>query len=686
MLQQSGSLEIVAGTPRLPVVKINNEKIACRHVNSFLIQTFFQEAIDRGARGVDLKSAVLFKALGKAYDFFSGPADSEVTLEAFQTWVDQMVLNPNAKLVNEIASWLPEEISESPKRWVRKTAEELLLILKKLAADFAVEQVFIRNDNDDRLEEIEYNNIEEDTREEREDEEAELLSFLFDKGILPSYAFPTDLCSFLVEDWEKRNGRWQVVAKEKPQQAIGKALTEYAPGRLIVINKKTYRSGGIISSNIPVTDPDRAVPLFKRHLKTYIYCTQCTYVQDPLETSNEYEYCPICNGKLDKAEMLVPEVFTPEEGKAVDEFDRDQELTYATSAQFPVPTGEDDLTNWFEIGMRGQYTYAANRHLVIVNKGKKGADAGFQICERCGVAAPEGTDQSNNGKHRRPYLVQWKKGMKREELCNGQYRNVFLGHTFLSDLLVIRITLTSPIALDVQSSVPKAVLQDGLRTISEALLLAASRYLDLDPSEFSTGFRLVPGDTQGEKRADIYLFDTLSGGAGYSEQAGQSLEEIMKVALEILEDCQGYCSRSCTQCLRHYQNQYWHESLDRYLGVALIRYMLFGEIPSTDNLSSQGKVLRALGRLLTLDGHECSSSFSINGISVPLLVKTGDYRLAIGTYHGILDKEAPEFSHPLYNYLNRCDDIKVILLNEYFLTRNLAGAYQLIKGKLEVLR
>lgn len=432
-----------------------------------------------------------------------------------------------------------------------------------------------------------------------------------------------------------------------------------------------------------VTDPKRAVPLFQRQLKTYIYCTQCTYVQDPSGgTNKERAYCPICNGTLAKADMLIPEVFTPEEGKAVDEFDRNQELTYATSAQFPVPTGEDDLTNWFEIGVRGQYTYAANRHLVIVNKGKKGADSGFQICEKCGAAAPEGADQAKYGKHRRPYLVQWKKGVKKEEWCDGQYRTVFLGHTFLSDLLVIRMTLTSPIALDVQSSIPKAVLQDGLRTISEALLLAASRYLDLDPSEFSTGFRLVPGETQGEKRADIYLFDTLSGGAGYSEQAGQYLEEIMKVALEILEDCPGCCSRSCTQCLRHYQNQYCHESLDRFLGAALIRYMLLNEMPRTDNLESQGKILRALGRLLTLDGHKCSSNLLINGVSVPLLVETGGHKLVIGTYHGILNRDAPEFSHPLYNQLNYCNDIDVILLNEYFLTRNLPGAYKFIKGKL----
>jgi hypothetical protein len=187
-----------------------------------------------------------------------------------------------------------------------------------------------------------------------------------------------------------------------------------------------------------------------------------------------------------------------------------------------------------------------------------------------------------------------------------------------------------------------------------------------------------------EIRADIYLFDTLSGGAGYSERAGQYLEEIINVALEILEECPGHCSRSCTQCLRYYQNQHWHNDLDRFLGVALLRYLLFDDIPCTDNLAAQGEVLRALGRLLTLDGYKCSSSFLNNGVSVPLLVKTEGRQLAIGIYHGILDKNAAEFSHPLYDYLNGYDEIDVILINEYFLTRNLPGAYQFVKGKLGI--
>jgi hypothetical protein len=75
-----------------------------------------------------------------------------------------------------------------------------------------------------------------------EDDTPMLLDLFFDRGLFPSYAFPTDLCSFYVFE---RDGK-TVRIKERPQQSKDKALSEYAPGRLLVINKKTYRVGGSI--------------------------------------------------------------------------------------------------------------------------------------------------------------------------------------------------------------------------------------------------------------------------------------------------------------------------------------------------------------------------------------------------------------------------------------------------------
>src|SRR5690606_37012460 len=151
-------------------------------------------------------------------------------------------------------------------------------------------------------------------------------------------------------------------------------------------------------------------------------------------------------------------------------------------------------------------------------------------------------------------------------------KNVFLGHDFKSDLLLIRLNIEEPFVRTVNQNLANHILNDALRTVSEAILLAASRELDVDPSEFKSGYRLVKLNPDEPLRADIYMFDSLAGGAGYAEQAGQNLNLVLNKALELLENCTQECDRSCTDCIRHYQNRYWHSHLDRYLGAQLLRY------------------------------------------------------------------------------------------------------------------
>lgn len=646
--------EIVAGAPRMPVIKIDNEKIIKRHINAFLFQTFFQDAVNRNAFGIDKKNtSVLLKSLGKTYDFFYGPEENEVTFRAFESWLNHKIISDEGDLTQAICTWLPKSIEDSV-TWIKDTAIGLISRLKELNDD-----VIMEDPDDIEPEELQ--------------DGGELLGFLFNRNLLPSYAFPTDLCSFLVEQVVHKEGRHQIVALERPQQSLNKALTEYAPDRLIVINKKTYRSRGVISSAAPPSEPDRAKPLFDK-VQRYVFCTECSYVQDP-QSPFIGSICPICKSSLATAEMIVPEVFTPEDGKAIDEADREQELTYATSAQFPVPTGEEDLPEMTFIGSRIKYTYALDKRLYMVNKGRSGEDEGFYVCEKCGFS---GLDKPSDPRHKRPYLVEWRPGFNKSD-CDGEFRRVLLGYDFLSDLLLIRLTLSSPLNLNMKLSIPKAALNDALRTMSEALLLAVSRKMDVDVTEFSAGFRFLPG-SEDEITADLYLYDTLSGGAGYSQQAGNELEGIMKIVMDILHNC--VCDRSCTNCLRYYQNQYWHKNLDRHLALDLLRYVLYNTAPRSDDLKKQSELLLPLQHLLFLDGYKCYSSIVYHDVLIPLFIETEGNRYAIGTFNSLIDKNAMDFEHPLLS-LDEYDDVQLVLLNEFFLSRNLPGAYKVVKGKIE---
>lgn len=671
--------QIVAGAARVPSVKVDNPKIARRHLNSFLIQTFFLEAARQVAAGTAPPTAHLFESLGRTDAFFATTGGA--TRAQFDKWVNEHVLGKGADLLPLIAEWLPASIADDREEWVRVQARALLSALSKLAQEVPTNSgASPESDIDDEDDDGDRGSSSFETAGEESDR---FLSFLFDRGLLPSYAFPTDLCDFLVEEYKRDAGRLRVLVKERPQLAIGKALSEYAPGRLLVIDKVTYRAGGV-SARCPPTEVDRATRLFSDNLRKYVYCGKCSFVQEPTPDQEPPPECPVCHDTDIRTEgMIIPQCFSPAAGDAVEDMDRDQEFTYATSAQFPVPVGQDTLGDWHAVGAMGSYTKAADRKLVMVNKGKMGDDSGFEICEKCGAAAPTGTTYSPAAHHERPYKVQPSSTGKPSATCSGPVRRVFLGTTFQSDLLIVRLELGPPMMAHLRNSASRGALSDGLRTLSEGILLAASRELDVDPTEFSTGYRVVPGADPDSLAADIYLFDTLSGGAGYADQAGVIIDRVLTRTLKELEGCPANCERSCYNCLRHYANQYWHEHLDRHLAATLLRYLLRGDVPETGDITIQRSLLGPLKRMLELDGHSCQGDLNLEGVQVPLAVQGGGVLVAVGTHHGLLDRNASDFAHPLREALDARDEVHVLLLNEYVLSRNLPVAYQQVKDALQ---
>lgn len=644
--------EIVAGDPRAPKIKVDNEKIARRHLNAFLLQTFFHQALQDGDA---TRTGMLQKALGSTVEFFCG--DSDANFSSFENWLDGRVLGNDGDLLPLVRSWLPDSLTDDPDAWVRATARSLRDALRQDQEEVAPARRPGAEEADDE-----------------EEFEAEFLEFLFGRGYLPSYAFPTDLCEFQVEAQSKdQSGRMRISVAERPQLSIRQALSEYAPGRLLVIDKRTYRAGGVTASFYE-DDRKRATPLFEE-THPYVYCGTCSYVQDTKGGAPVPDRCPVCGlADIRVQEFIEPQVFTPEEGRAVDDSDRDQEFTYATSAQFPVPVGRDDLEMWRDLGQHGKYTHARDRRLVMVNMGNRHTTAGFEVCEECGFAIPAGDTPLESATHAVPYLV---RGSRR---CQGLLRRVFLGTEFRSDLLVVRVTLVDPMATNMSSPWVRSAVEDGLRSLSEGLLLQASRYLDIDPGEFSVGYRVVSLMEHGSLAADVFLYDTLSGGAGYADQAGEAIEAILRQTLADLEGCS--CSRSCQECLRHYHNRFWHERLDRHLAASILRYVLDGDLPDTDDLGAQEEELLPLQRMLELDGYICELGRSIGGQRIPLVVADSTGELAIGTYSALLNDQSFEFDHPLYEALDHQDQVKARLVDEYRLSRNLPAAYALVKESL----
>lgn len=662
--------KIIAGTAPSPRLKLDNPKIARRHLNSFLFQTYFNAAIDEGRLAPNGDTSSLFKALGRTDEFFHSPK-SQIGLTTFEEWVRSNVLDGSAPVCSLIASWLPDAVlidTETKEHWIGKSTLALLRTLR----DF---RKTVRKPDGTPLRESESEEDSEDSPEPGHETKEWLLDFLFEANLLPSYAFPTNLAGFMIEEYAWRDDYQDVRVKELPQQSMDKALSEYAPGRLVVINKETYRSAGVAASVLPESTRDRAEPLF-RDKHTLYYCVRCTYVQD----GSGREDCPICGSVLEAHVTIQPEVFHPERAKALDDDDRDQEITYATMAQFPVPVG-GDLQRLDRLGIHCQAAHAADQRLITVNKGierHRGGHSGFWVCNKCGLSTPE---DKAPVQHDRPYLIPHYRGA-RIARCDGQFEHVYLGSIFKTDLVLLRFDLTAPIIAETSDGLERNVIEDVLYTLADALSISAALHpeLDLDPRELGNGFRIIPDVSGQRKFVDVYLYDTSSGGAGYSELAALHMAGIMRNAVTLLEDCPAQCERSCQECLRHFYNQHVQNRLDRRLGAQFLRYALGGATPQRDSVDHQARKLAPLVRILELEGRNCETHVTLGDAIVPMVVTADARNVAVGIVPGLIRDDS--LTAQPWEEAAQAAGYQVVRLNDYVLARNLPDSQRRVNEAL----
>jgi hypothetical protein len=156
-------------------------------------------------------------------------------------------------------------------------------------------------------------------------------------------------------------------------------------------------------------------------------------------------------------------------------------------------------------------------------------------------------------------------------------KGIVLGTDFISDVLLISLQVEPPVAL------PPGLLatEVAMRTLCEALSKAACLKLELEATEIQAEFRpALNGRGSEGLEAEIYLYDTLPGGAGFVRQAGRLGLQLFEEALRILEQCPDDCDSACYRCLRSYKNKFEHHLLDRHIAASLLRYLLYGDLPT----------------------------------------------------------------------------------------------------------
>ena len=116
-------------------------------------------------------------------------------------------------------------------------------------------------------------------------------------------------------------------------------------------------------------------------------------------------------------------------------------------------------------------------------------------------------------------------------------------------------------------SLPECANATQAYSVLEALRIGATRILDMHMEDLQI---LVIGEI-GNEAVQGLLWDPMPGGSGLLERLRERFAEIVAVAREVVEGCEGACESSCIDCLQTFRNSYYHTRLDRTVALDALK-------------------------------------------------------------------------------------------------------------------
>lgn len=596
-----------------PKLTLDNKEIVRRHIRAYLLQNYHQDRLPE----VDTSEPQdLFSVLGKVSTF----RDPNATLNRrdLELWLNEK----EAKLKQRIASWIPGELSPDDRQSLLDEMKQDMLAAIDAAVGPAGDGATTETDDDIVEEQPE---VDEEKPPEKPDPDT-LLDRLLYRGVLPRYAFPTDVATFHVFD-QARSTHFRPIMRFAPSQGLPIALTQYAPGKQIWISGKCYTSGAVYS----VMADDRYQAWNARRI--YRECAVCGFartIEVGAVERGATEDCEACgsSGTFGPARFwLRPPGFAhPVDVPEVTSPDEIPETSYATRAKLTMETPVDP-SRWSTISERVR-VLRERQHLLVSNTGPK--KEGYSYCTRCGrIEASSEQTPTLFAPHPKPFIDD------KEPTCDGNAttRHIVLGTDFITDIALFSMTVKPPLRLR-PGQYPTDV---ALRTVSEALAKAGSQMLEIEPGELMAEFRpaLTPSGQAGLE-AEIFLYDTLAGGAGFSSQLVDRGPELIQRAMEILKSCPGNCDASCYRCLRSFKNKFEHNLLDRHVGAELLDYLVSGRLPRFDPTRLRKSTDQLFADLVRQDkggaDYQRNADVSTGGktVVVPILAVRASDQVAVG--------------------------------------------------------
>jgi len=589
----------INGRGKTPILYSGNEKICKRHINAALLNIFFFDECGRTGDGG------VFQSMDKCQVFFNDI--SEAGISTFESWVKK--LDQQSDVVCKLGKLLPDDLRRTSVTTTEKWREEYILRKsKELLNDL-----------------LEIKNIESYSPDE------ELIVRLLNAGILPSFSFPLDIGRFVV--YKSKAGEPSKFQYDI-QESLKQALNDYIPGQEVVVDKKTYRCGGLVFPYASGTDQarDNLDTLKKEYIKV---CNNC----DSLIYDENEKMCSLCGKELRLVTMLRPETFAPPRGGISMDASKYEEHEMASAAALPVKKGQLIPEEDKKIVDRIEVERGYNQTLKIINYGLK--KEGFSICRACGKI--DYTCNHLNEDHLRPYPYY------NHQCQESKTMDVVLGYDLITDLITFRICNIGRI--------DTIALRSAAISLKEGMIIAASELLNIDTKEISGGYRILMA---GESPVlEIFLYDTTPSGAGFSSSLFNVVNKMLDHAALLLKECS--CDSSCQSCLRTYDNRINHDVLDRNLAINLLTFARTGIVPEIDE-KRMNEYYELLSRAIKNRIPESNSEIKDN----QLLIKNNANKTSILIHSFLLDSHV------------EAD----VLVTDYDIKRNLPLIVEDIREKL----
>lgn len=509
---------IIHGETPMPACYLDNRPIALRHVFATALSEYFRYHLHKN--GVDVSHA---------YNDFLELADEHPQgLDDFKKYLDSHPESIGRQLdaILPAADIAPSVAGLRSWRWIEDLAGDgngahtgrLIWAHHLKHADFA--RIYQAMEDAEGMQD--YTKVSKFSKTLETLKKDLTISVLAENGVLPKYGFPTDLVELHLPEL----GGMREDSKLSLQRGLRLAIREYAPGSEIVAGKRLWKSVGI-----------RILRGHKLIERLYGCCPKCgTFVWPIDDLSNEGE-CPVCHTKFKLTKkMLIPAYgfIGYEERKGIG-LRRPRSHGYVQvlfSQHWPEETTNETID--FP-GGTAHLHFAENAQLCAINEAREG----LRVCPICGATA---TDQSGFTH------LSWCLANSGGNTPEFKYYNA-LGTAFVSDVLGIDLSFEHFVDQD----------DEGWESVMWAFYVAAASLLGIPENELGATYYRNDGGG-----ISIMLYDNVPGGAGYTQQLHNHINELVNDAYHVVD---GHCGcgeeTCCYGCIANYMNQSRQPRLSR---------------------------------------------------------------------------------------------------------------------------